>query len=165
MKPDVVKIAITAADGSVMIMNFVTNDHKVHACEPTEENINKEIEKTSISLDPEKLPIQGWRIIEDETEIPTCREYRNAWHDDGGIKIHMGKAKDIHRNKLREQRAFKLAALDIEYQKADELGATLEKQIISRKKQKLRDITKHPDIEAAETVEDLKLITIETHGE
>ena len=49
----------------------------------------------------------------------------------------MSKAKDIHKDNIREARKDKLAALDIEYQRATETGA--DTSAIVAKKQALRD--------------------------
>ena len=53
------------------------------------------------------------------------------------IKIDMAKAKEIHKDKIREYREPKLAALDIEYQRALETSA--DTSAIVAKKQALRD--------------------------
>ena len=159
-----IKVALNAADGTVMIMSFITDDKHGYTNEPTTENIQKEIDSACNSLDSIKLPIQSWSVI-DPSEIPTDRTYRNAWHrPNDKIEHNIPIAKELHRGILRENRAVLLAQLDIEYQRADETGDTTLKQSIALKKQKLRDVTKHPDIDAAQTVDDLKLITIETHG-
>ena len=52
----------------------------------------------------------------------------------------------------------KLAALDVEYQHADERGDVAEKARIAAKKQALRDVTADPAIEAAQTPEALKAV-------
>jgi hypothetical protein len=94
-------------------------------------------------------------------DIPTHRDYRNGWAFDGKTIVHdMVRCRDIHRDKLRELRKPKLAALDIAYQRADEAGDSKLKKDIAKQKQVLRDITKNPRIEAAKTVDDLKKITL-----
>ena len=54
-----------------------------------------------------------------------------------GFGIDMAKAREIHKNNIREARTPKLAELDIEFQKALETGASTTE--IVAKKQKLRD--------------------------
>lgn len=96
------------------------------------------------------------RII-DDTEYPSDRAFRDAWKlGQAGIEVDMPKARDIHRERLRQMRAPLLAALDVEYQRADERGDTAEKQRIAARKQALRDVTADPRIDAAQTPEELK---------
>tara|TARA_B100001113_G_scaffold103324_1_gene83700 strand:- start:42 stop:287 length:246 start_codon:yes stop_codon:yes gene_type:complete len=66
----------------------------------------------------------------------------------------MSKAKDIHRDNIREARKDKLAALDIEYQRATETGA--DTSAIVSKKNVLRDYPAHAGITTAQNVQDLK---------
>lgn len=73
------------------------------------------------------------------------------------ISVNMVKAREIHKNKLREMRAPLLSKLDIEYTKALEAGDTARMQEIAAEKQALRDVTKAPEIEAASTPEELKV--------
>tara|TARA_B100000927_G_scaffold149696_1_gene120651 strand:- start:53 stop:316 length:264 start_codon:yes stop_codon:yes gene_type:complete len=63
------------------------------------------------------------------------------------IKIDMAKAKEIHRQKIRDARAPKLAELDVEFQRALEKGESTA-DIVS-KKQALRDAPADSDIDAA----------------
>ena len=93
-------------------------------------------------------------------DIPADREYRNAWtHDGKGVVTHdMDMARGLHRQKMRAARAPKLAGLDIEYQRADEAGDLGEKQAVAVRKQELRDVTDHPGVAAAATVDDLKAV-------
>lgn len=95
----------------------------------------------------------------DHSLAPSDRTFRNAWKLDGGaIGVDMVKARELHRNKLRELRKPKLEALDVEYQRADEKGDTAEKKRVADKKQALRDVTADPAIEAAQTPEALKAV-------
>ena len=63
------------------------------------------------------------------------------------IKTDMAKAKEIHRTRIREARAPKLAELDVEFQKALETGASTTD--IVAKKQALRDAPADSAIESA----------------
>lgn len=74
------------------------------------------------------------------------------------LTVNMTKAREIHRAKLREMRIPKLAALDIEFQRAMETGVDSNMKAVALKKQALRDVTNHPDIEAAQTIDDLKKV-------
>ena len=71
------------------------------------------------------------------------------------IAVNLVKARAIWRDKMRAARAPLLADLDIQYQKADELGAAAVKAQIAQAKQRLRDAPSDPAIEAAETLEQL----------
>lgn len=82
--------------------------------------------------------------IVDVSAIPSDRTFRNAWEHCpvNGTKVNTAKAKAIHLDRLRELRSPKLAALDIAYQRADELGDAQGKRDLAAKKQALRDVTK-----------------------
>ena len=71
-----------------------------------------------------------------------------------GFGINMSKAKDIHRNNIREARKEKLAELDIEYQRALETSA--DTSAIVAKKQALRDAPAASAIDAATNATELK---------
>jgi len=97
--------------------------------------------------------------IVDESVIPTDRTFRNAWaHGGTTVSVDMPKAREIHKNKLRELRKPKLEALDTVYLRADEISDTVEKARIATLKQQLRDVTADPGIEAAQTPEALKAV-------
>ena len=70
------------------------------------------------------------------------------------ININMNKARDIHREKVREARNPKLAAKDVEFQRALETGA--DTSAIVADKQALRDAPASAAIEAATTPDELK---------
>ena len=71
-----------------------------------------------------------------------------------GFGIDMAKAREIHKNKIREARTPKLAELDIEFQKALETGASTTD--IIAKKQALRDAPADSAIDAASDTAALK---------
>ena len=71
-----------------------------------------------------------------------------------GFGIDMSKARDIHKNNIREARKDKLAALDIEFQKAQETSADTSE--IVAKKQALRDAPAASAIDDANNVTELK---------
>ena len=72
-----------------------------------------------------------------------------------GFGIDMAKAREIHKNKIREARTPKLAELDIEFQKALETGASTA-DIVAKKKQALRDAPADSAIDAASDTAALK---------
>ena len=71
-----------------------------------------------------------------------------------GFGINMSRAKDIHKNNIREARKEKLAELDIEYQRATETSA--DTSAIVAKKQALRDAPAASAIDAATNATELK---------
>ena len=70
------------------------------------------------------------------------------------INVNMDKARDIHREKVRQARNPKLAAKDVEFQRALETGA--DTATIVSEKQALRDAPAAAAIDAATTPEELK---------
>jgi hypothetical protein len=72
------------------------------------------------------------------------------------ITINLNKAKDITKDRLREERKPLLEKLDVDYMKAVEVQADATE--IVAEKQRLRDITKLVD--SARTVDQLKNITV-----
>ena len=71
-----------------------------------------------------------------------------------GFGIDMAKAREIHKTNIREARTPKLAALDIEFQKA--LETSSDTTTIVAKKQALRDAPAAAGISTAVTETDLK---------
>lgn len=72
------------------------------------------------------------------------------------ITINMVKAREIHRQRMRDAREPLFPALDVAYQRALESSSSTTE--IVAKKQALRDVTSDPAIEAAQTVEQLKAV-------
>ena len=97
-----------------------------------------------------------FRIVNDD-EVPSDRHFRNAWYDEGGIKIDMLKAVDITKSRLRVQRTPLLLEQDVLFQRALEAG-TSTAEIVSEKK-RLRDVTKLAD-KPNITIEQLKAIVV-----
>ena len=64
-----------------------------------------------------------------------------------GFGVDMAKAREIHKTNIRNARTPKLAELDIEFQKAQETGASTTD--IVAKKQALRDAPADSGIESA----------------
>jgi len=92
--------------------------------------------------------------------VPADRTFRGAWQFDGNaVEIDMDKARDIHRDNLRAERAPKLAALDVAYMKALEQGHVT--TTIAAEKQALRDVTDDARIADATTPDALKALTLD----
>lgn len=95
--------------------------------------------------------------VKDSAEMPQDRTFRRAWVlSNGAVRVDMPKAREAWRDRLRAMRAPKLNALDIEYQRADEVGDLVGKQGVIQRKRALRDVTQDPRIESASTPEELK---------
>ena len=71
-----------------------------------------------------------------------------------GFGVDMAKAREIHKTKIREARTPLLAALDVEFQKAQETSASTTD--IVAKKQALRDAPADSGIDAASDTDALK---------
>jgi hypothetical protein len=92
--------------------------------------------------------------------VPADRVFRGAWQFNGAaVEIDMTKARDIHRDNLRAERAPKLAALDVDYMKALEQGHVT--TTIAAEKQALRDVTADARIANAATPDALKALTLD----
>ena len=72
------------------------------------------------------------------------------------ITISLSKAKEITKNRLREERKPLLEAEDVKFMQAQETGA--DTTAIVAEKQRLRDITK--DADSCTTTDELKSLTI-----
>ena len=91
--------------------------------------------------------------------VPTDRTFRGAWaFNEAVIEVDMAKARDIHKDNLRAERAPRLADLDVAYMKALEAGTGAAD--MAAQKQTLRDITADSRIAAASTPEALKALTL-----
>ena len=161
--PDTVRIALTCADGTLALMTFVTHEYRADgriawSQDTAPETVAAEIARASLSFDPEKVPVVGWRFV-DLGDIPEDRTYRNAWRDRSGQIVHdMVHARVLHRDLLREWRAPRLAELDTAYLRADETNNEALKAQIAQEKRQLRDMPTDPRIEAAQTIEELKAL-------
>jgi hypothetical protein len=84
------------------------------------------------------------KIIE-QSDLPNKdQDFFNAWElVNGNIIVNIEKAKEIAKEKLRNQREPLLAAQDIAFQRALELKQ--DTKLIVEEKQRLRDITKLVD--------------------
>lgn len=98
---------------------------------------------TAESLERDAKAVEGYvshRECED-SEMPSFRDFRDAWVDNGKLEHDISKCKEIKKNHFRQLRKPLLEALDVEYQRADEANDAAKKGEIAVKKQELRDIT------------------------
>ena len=70
------------------------------------------------------------------------------------IKVDMAKAKEVHKKNIRDARAPKLAALDVDFQRALETSSGT--ALIVANKQALRDAPAAAGIATATTTDELK---------
>lgn len=89
--------------------------------------------------------------------LPADRDFRSAWRVSGrGVQVDMPIAREIHKARLREVRAPKLAELDVAQLREIEKGPQGRPQDIAAQKQTLRDLTTAPAIAAAADVDALR---------
>lgn len=111
----------------------------------------------------QKVVVEGAGIstysIVDDAVCPNDRTFRNSWSAVGigttaVVTEDMTKAKEIHKTNIRNTRAPLLAALDVEFQKAQETSAGI--TTIVAKKQALRDAPAASGISTAANATELK---------
>jgi|APGre2960657373_1045057.scaffolds.fasta_scaffold02716_2 hypothetical protein len=101
--------------------------------------------------------------IINEDDLPNDTNYFEAWQlIDGKIVINMDKARDRHRDILRDERQKYFASLDILFMRAIEAMNIELQQDLASQKQKLRDITSHPAIMLATTTIELHALNIDS---
>jgi hypothetical protein len=107
------------------------------------------------------VQINGQTVDISSVQIPTSRHFRNAWTLDANVVgVDMARAREIQKNILRQERLSIFQTLDAEFMKALERGDTAKQTEIATKKQQLRDVTDHPDIDNAATPEVLETLTL-----
>tara|TARA_B100001250_G_scaffold63854_1_gene50297 strand:- start:823 stop:1311 length:489 start_codon:yes stop_codon:yes gene_type:complete len=98
--------------------------------------------------------------IVDNSILPSNRNFRNAWKVTGvgSTSATVGEditaAREVHKTNIRNARTPKLAALDVEFQKAQETSAGI--TTIVAKKQALRDAPAATGIATAANTTELK---------
>lgn len=161
MEPEVV-VAISFNDGSVGRMQLFQRPKVDEKPEPwTDRLIQSEIDKSAFFNAIGPVAAVSWRRCELSDFPVEYNDFRAAWTDNGkSIGVDMEKARAITRDRLRMERAPLLAAKDIESIKALEAGDITTLEEIAVEKQRLRNITTLPAIEAAKTPAELKLISV-----
>lgn len=160
------RIAYTRPDGGVSIVNAAPKEQLARVLRfPVVDDEGKIIGDRGPTDAEYRAHVIERAVPKDATDVVEMavdavlpeRAFRDAWVLKGrSIDHDMAKARAIHRAKIREARAPLLAQLDVEYQRADERSDTAGKAGIAARKQKLRDATSDPAIDAATTVDDLK---------
>jgi len=97
--------------------------------------------------------------VEGSIDRPSSRSFRSAWQLEGGvITVDMTKAREIYRDKLRQERGPLLEALDVQYMRAMEEGS--ETAAIIAEKKRLRGVTSDKAIDEADTAEQLEALNL-----
>lgn len=108
-------------------------------------------EKIYEGIDPSLSP-----LIVNPNDLPD-RWFQHAWIiSDGRVLVDMEIARELHIKRMRISRASKFSELDIQFQRALETGADTAE--IVAKKQRLRDVTIDPRINAAKTTQELRSV-------
>lgn len=77
------------------------------------------------------------------------------------IKVNIEKAKEVQKDRLRQERTSKFEQLDRDFMLAMAKGDNATALAIEEQRAKLRDVTKHEALMSAMTVEQLKACTLE----
>lgn len=165
-------ILIEMSDGAVYCMAFqkhgrfpskpdgggwVAQPDGTYARIATDANIDWEVERAARQWLP--LKVTDWREADDISAFNQNRRYRNAIRMVGGKPEHdMDLAREIHRNILRVRRAEQFTELDAQWTRA--IGQGTDAGAIEAKRQELRDAPADPRIDAAQTIDDLKAISL-----
>lgn len=97
-------------------------------------------------------------IFVDASDLPADNDFFDAWElADGVVSVNFAKAQAITKARLRAERAPLLAAQDVAFQRALEVGD--DTAAIVAEKNRLRDITKLAD--TATTLDELRAIKVE----
>lgn len=106
-------------------------------------------------------------IVATDVDLPADDTFRGAfvWVEAGRIDIDMQRARAIAQDRVREVRAPKLAALDVEFMRAVESGDSAKQAQVAAQKQRLRDATADPRLLSASSPEALKAAMDAVRGE
>ena len=111
------------------------------------------------------VPTENFKIIDKQDLDSLDEQFRNAWVCDTDLNptICIQKAKEVWREKIRQKRGPVLLDLDVQYMRA--LESNNDTSEIVESKQELRDLPQNPDIESANSIEDLKNVWHNLLGE
>lgn len=131
------------------VIIFTNDNGGVSVCVPTGE---LSLEETKAKDTP------SHSIIIDDSFLPQAdNDFFNAWElSNGAVTVNIEKAKTITKERLRAERAPLLAAQDVLFQRALEVGA--DTTAIVTEKQRLRDITQLAD--ACTTTAELRALQV-----
>lgn len=95
-----------------------------------------------------------------KTHIPPWDLKSGVSHSGGRefVEVHMGRAREWHREMMRQRRSRLWPAIDADRMRALDDGDATAQQQTAAKARALRDVTKHPDIDKAKTPDELKAV-------
>jgi len=145
------------SDGGVRVVTL-SNIYETPELEKIAYEEHAGVRITDPAIRWEVLPVSA---LKDAGTNFSGRYFRDAWTyvqgvnpgDVGSIGVDMDRAKAIIRDHVREIRQPLLEALDVEYLRAQEAGASTTD--IVRRKQELRDLPQAPEIDLATTPQHL----------
>ena len=131
------------------VIIFTNDNGGVSVCVPTGE---LSVAETKMKDTP------GHSIIVDSSELPEAdNDFFDAWElSNNVVSVNIDKAKELTKNRLRQERTVLLAAQDVAFQRALESGA--DTTAIVAEKQRLRDITQLAD--ACTTTAELRALQV-----
>ena len=130
------------------VIAFETETGNVAICIPTGE--------LPIEAVLQKDCPKGAFIIQQAALPNHANDFFDAWVLNGKqVEVSIDKAKEIHKSRLRLERAALLAAQDVAFQRALEEGAPTD--VIVAEKQRLRDVTKKVD--TCTTLDEIRAVT------
>lgn len=103
--------------------------------------------------------IHNQEIAAIDAALPVDRHFRAAWAwltSEPVVEVHMGRAREIHRDNLRRMRAKEFEKNDLELRDAIVDGDVVRIAHCKKRRDALRDATRHPAIDAAKTPEELR---------
>ena len=133
----------------MQVIIFTNDNGGVSVCVPTGE---LSVAETKMKDTP------GHSIIVDSSELPEAdNDFFDAWElSNNVVSVNIDKAKELTKNRLRQERTVLLAAQDVLFQRALESGA--DTTAIVAEKQRLRDITQLAD--ACTTTAELRALRV-----
>jgi hypothetical protein len=165
-----VPVAVSLSGGNVSIMRFVTQgrgsilpDGAVWVSdgqwsrEANSTNIFSEISRAFVND-----TVTSYRVVL-ESDIPQERDYRDSVRDTGTALVYdMPTARELHMALIRHERARQFEQLDRDWMKYFAQGNSTQAAAVEAQRQTLRDRPQviQPDVDAAQTVDALKLITL-----
>lgn len=175
-------VAIERSDGTVAHMAFQTEcrapsrpqgqwmpaANGAWAILPTDENIAFEVSRVAKMWEADGVSVVSWKRLTnaEHEQFNEFRQHRDALElVSGKIQHNMAKARELHRDLLRHQRAEKLLVLDAAHTGATALGDKGRADNIEAMRVELRDLTSDPRIDAATTVGELAQVGFTEDGE
>jgi hypothetical protein len=154
---------VVAFAGNVLVAEHGGMTLKVlHHIERTQDWRADSIPGFAVELENPRDVIAQWPDADDIVgvhavdEVPDSSFFEVWTFADRRVQIDIPKARNIWRDQMRRAREPLLAALDVDYLRADENGDELMKRDVMARKKELRDVTREAAIERAETPDELK---------